>query len=81
MCWVWIGLIMGLIAQTSHGEHARTLQALQLAHEAAFAYLSPAGNFIGVEALIRLTEQQAQGTLLSGSEQSIAEREIVHGSI
>jgi hypothetical protein len=40
------------------------MQAVQLAHQAAFADLRPAGNFVGVETLIRLAIQQAQHLLL-----------------
>ncbi|MNG01272.1 hypothetical protein D3C84_842420 [compost metagenome] len=70
---------MRLVALATHGQDARVVQTLQLAHQAALADLRPAGDLIGIKALIRLAIQQAQHLLLGRGEQSIAERDGWHG--
>ncbi|MNR47788.1 hypothetical protein D3C85_1669360 [compost metagenome] len=73
-----IGLIVGLVALTAQGQHAGLLQSIQLAHEAAFTHLSPAGDLVGVKTAVGFAEQQAQHFLLSGREQGFAEGKVFH---
>ncbi|MOA56579.1 hypothetical protein D3C78_1805820 [compost metagenome] len=69
---------MSLVALAGHRQYARPLQAIQFAHEAAFAHLSPARDLVGVEASVGFAEQQAQHFLLGGREQCFAEGKVLH---